>query len=684
VKRRLYGWEALLALGVASGVAIGLRFGGDSGPMMRVESLTLDARFRLRPAPPTPKKLVVVTIDDASIAEIGRWPWSRSVFARFVDRMGAVGASVVAFDLLFTERQPSPLLAEHDAIKAAMTPWLERLSPLETQALDSSLSALERSDDPDAAFAAAIGRRDGAVIVPFAMDVGAGGAPSAAIPPLPDELEHAEYGRVRGSGPDRLPAAIGLRLPLKNLAGAASLAQVTVIPDSAGGFHYDYPVLAYDASYFPSLSLEAVRNFLGIAKENVLVDLGRGVDLGPLHVPTDDGMRLLVNYYPPGIFQQIRFADALMGRVAASELAGKIVLVGATAAGLGDVFATPYTPALAGVLRHATLVANMLDGDFLTRDYRVLLADVLTIFLAAIGVALLSSWSMTAASVGAACLLAGLALVDVFAFDRWGLWLNFTFPALTIFLAYGLILFGKYTLEWRRERWIRQVFSKYLHPALVEELCRSPDSLKLGGEERELTVLFADIRDFTTVSESLTASELVSLMNEFFTAMTDVVLANRGMLDKYIGDSLMAVFGAPLHDAQHAKQGCRAAIEMRAALASLHARWRAEGRPCLEMRIGINTGRMIIGNVGAARRFDYTVMGDEVNVASRLEGANKALHTDILISEATAEALGKQFPLTPRGEITVKGRHKLVQIFELLTPNDEEAQGGVLTEGGRT
>jgi adenylate cyclase len=247
---------------------------------------------------------------------------------------------------------------------------------------------------------------------------------------------------------------------------------------------------------------------------------------------------------------------------------------------------------------------------------------------------------------------------------------------LTIILTFVLILGCKYTIEWRRERWIRGVFSHYLHPALVDELCLSPETLRLGGEERELTVLFADVRDFTTVSETLTASELIELMNEFFTAMTDVVLTNRGMLDKYIGDSLMAVFGAPLHDAQHAIRACRSSIQMRAALAALHSRWRSEGRPLLEMRIGINTGRMVIGNVGTERRFDYTVMGDEVNVASRLEGANKTVGSNILISAATAEAVGARFALTPRGSIHVKGRHQPVQVFELDSHIDEGEMGG--------
>jgi adenylate cyclase len=194
--------------------------------------------------------------------------------------------------------------------------------------------------------------------------------------------------------------------------------------------------------------------------------------------------------------------------------------------------------------------------------------------------------------------------------------------------------------------------------------------LGLGGEERELTVLFADVRDFTTVAERLSPPELTALMNKFFTAMTDAVLAHRGMLDKYIGDSLMAVFGAPLPDPEHPFNACRAAVAMREALARLHARWRVEGRPCLEMRIGINTGPMVIGNMGTERRFDYTVMGDEVNVAARLEGANKALGTGILVSASTREAAGAGVVLRPCGSIEVRGRKQPVAVFELLAVAD--------------
>jgi adenylate cyclase len=482
---------------------------------------------------------------------------------------------------------------------------------------------------------------------------------------LPPELAGTAYERVRGTRPDHLPAAAAAHLPIAALAGNARLAHVSTVPDSAGGYRWDYPVLRYADAYLPSLALEAARIFLGVAKSEVIVDIGRGVELGTLEVPTDRGMRLPVNYYPPGGFARVGFADALYGRAPPQIFGGKIVLIGARASGLGDGVATPYEPAMPGVERHATLIANLLDRDFLRRDSGEVAIDASLILLGGLGVGLLAGWGAAAAAVGTVAAVAGLAAAEYFAFARFGLWLNFLFPATTVVLTGAVLAGGRYAVEWRRQRFVRDAFSRYLHADLVDELCRTRRPLQLGGEERVLTVLFADLRDFTAVAETLSAPELTALVNEYFAAMTEQVLRHRGMLDKYIGDSLMAVFGAPLPDREHARNACRAALAMRSALAVLHTRWRAIGRPCLEMGIGINTGPMVIGNMGTERRFDYTVMGDEVNVASRLEGANKELGTDILISASTLMAAGAGVVAHPHGRIEVKGRRQSVAAFEL-------------------
>ncbi len=664
-------WGTLLALTVAFVLLAAFLIAGNSGLPLRLENEMLDLRFRLRPphAPPVP--IVVVEIDDRSIAEIGRWPWSRQVLAQLLDRIKSASPKVICLDLLFTEPQPSPLEGQKSVIEAEMAPLLQMLNPAEKKALAEILSDLPRTGDPDAILGRAI-REDGPVIVPFVLDLRPDAVTQTTSGPSPPALAKAAYNRVRSAGPDYLPNAVGLRLPVEPVSANALLAHVTTVPDNAGSYRYDYPVLRYRGAYLPSLSLEAVRIFLGVPKTEVVVDVGRGIDLGPLHVPTDRGMRLLVNYYASAVFERVSFADVLSGRVAPQNFSGKIVLVGASAAGLRDATATPYDPSLPGVERHATLIANLLTRDFLQRDDRAVAVDALLLLLGGLVIGVVARWGITATVVSTALLIAGLMIFDYLAFVRFGFWLNFLFPAATILLISALIVGRKYAIEWRRQRFIRDAFSHYLHPDLVDELCRTQTPLRLGGEERELTVLFADIRDFTTVAERMPAAELTALMNEFFTAMTEAVLTHRGMLDKYIGDSLMAVFGAPLPDPQHALNACRAALTMRSALALLHKRWRGEGRPCIEMRIGINTGRMVIGNMGTERRFDYTVMGDEVNVAARLESANKVLGTDILVSASTRKAAGADVNFRPHGVVEVKGRKQPVAAFELLTmPGNE-------------
>jgi adenylate cyclase len=664
--RLALAWEMMVAGIVALAGTIALLTAAESGLPQRLEGLSLDLRFRLRPEHrlPPPLPLIVVAVDDASIAEIGRWPWSRAVLARFVDRMHAAGAKVVAIDLLLTEAQVAPLAARRADVDAAFEPLLRRLGAVDRVQVEATLSDLMQRDSADEALAAAI-RRHGAVIVGFNVDLRPGTRASTARFASPD-LVRVAFRRTRGDAPDRLPSVAGYILPIEVISRAALLAHVTTVPDSSGTPRFDYPLLRYDDGYLPSLSLEAVRAFLGMPATDVIVDLGRGIELNSLHVPTDEGMRLLVNDQPPGSFERVSFADALAGRVADDRFAGRIVLLGATASALGDVVATPFSPSVPGVERHAALIENMLDADFLRRDASLQAVDALLIVLTTLGVGFLSRRGTIASALAAASMLAGVATLDVAAFVGEGWWLNFTVPAMAIVLTFGLILGGKYAVERHRRKWIRHAFSRYLDIELVDQLCRRPSALRLGGEERELTVLFADIRDFTHIAERLPAAQLVSLLNEFFSAMTAVVLENRGMLDKYLGDGLMALFGAPLTDRCHASNACRASIGMHGALARLNRQWHERGWPCLEMRVGINTGRVVVGNVGTEQRFDYTAIGDEVNVAARLEAANKSLGTAILVSAATVAAAGAGATVRALGAIAVKGRAQAVEVFELL------------------
>jgi len=647
---RLFGWEGGVALAIALAISALSLAWPESGPLARLETEMLDLRFRLRPVAFLDAPITIIVIDDKSIAELGRWPWSRQLFAALLDRFATAPPKLVAFDLLFTEPQPAPL----GELAAHLTPLLD--------ALPSSLAAgvAERLADPDRRLAEAI-QRFGDVILPFAIDLGGGGGAAEA----PPGLRRAAYAIVRGN-PESLPPAAGLRMPVPPLADAAMLAHVTSVPDAAGTFRWDYPVLAYGGVFLPSLAIVAAARYRDLPREAVTAELGRSLHLGDVTVPTDEATRLLVNYYPPGSFTRISFADVLRGRIPEAAWRGKIVLIGAAATGLGDVLPTPFVPAMPGVERHATLIANLLRGDFLRRDGTVVLADLVATLLGTLAAGLAARRGVWMLVAFLAAFLAGLAAAGLLAFDRYGIWLGLAAPALSAILASGLILFGKYLGERRSTGRIRAAFSRYLHPDLVEELCRAGSLPQLGGEERTLTVLFADLEGFTGVAEGMTPPALVALVNEFFTAMGEVVMAHRGMVDKFIGDCLMAVFGAPFAQPAHARLACEAALAMRECLGRLQERWRAAGLPPIEMRIGINSGDVVIGNMGTAQRLDYTVMGDAVNVAARLEAANRELGTRILISGATLRAAGPAFDTTSRGHLRVKGRGEPVEAYELL------------------
>jgi adenylate cyclase len=252
------------------------------------------------------------------------------------------------------------------------------------------------------------------------------------------------------------------------------------------------------------------------------------------------------------------------------------------------------------------------------------------------------------------------------AFVGVGVWLDIAAPSLLVLMAGGLGTIQAAHASGRQARVLRRAFSHYLHPALVEQLARDPAQASLGGEEKILTVLFADIRGFTALAEELAPARLVALLNAYFAAMTEAILAEGGMLDKYVGDGLIAVFGAPVAQADHAARALRAALAMQARLARLNPRWRDEGYPEIRVGIGINTGRMVIGNVGSAARFDYTVLGDAVNLAARLEAENKILSTSVLISRATLEAAGAGFRTRALGTVVVRGRQVSVEVFELV------------------
>jgi adenylate cyclase len=643
--------------------------GARSVLLRNLEAKALDLRFYWRGprTPATPMALVV--IDDRSIAELGRWPWTRWRFVEIVQRLRQAGARVIGFDLLFTE-------AESAAEREVLQRWRRSIeagdipaSEAVRQALPPLWQQLERLADADAALAAAFGAADD-VVLAFAATTD----PAASAQPPPAFLARSAYRTLVFAGPQppTLPlVGTALLPPIEGLGeAAAALGHVNAVLDSDGTPRYEYPVLAYAGEYYPAFALQMARRFLGVPPEAVHVRFGEGIQLGPLCIPTDESMRLLVNYAGPrGTFPTYAFVDVLRGRLPDAIFKDAIVLIGGAASGLGDTFVTPFAAALSGVERHATIVDSILRQDFLQRRQATALLDGLGI----VGLGLLVGWLAwrcptfwgSLMAVGAAGLyVAG----NVAAFIYAGLWLNLLGPLAAIALNHSAVTLFRFLAEERQKRQIRRAFQHYLDPAVVDQVSQQPQRLKLGGEARELTVLFADVRGFSAIAERLAPEALVRLLNAYLTAMTRVVFQHGGLLDKYIGDGLMAVYGAPLPAPDHAYRACCTALGMVAALRELQQRWAREGWPELRIGVGINTAVMVVGNMGSEVRFAYTVMGDGVNVASRLEGANKAYGTAIIVGEATWERVRDRLAARELDVVRVWGKGQPTRIFELLGP----------------
>jgi adenylate cyclase len=465
-------------------------------------------------------------------------------------------------------------------------------------------------------------------------------------------------------------------------ASAAALGHVDVAFDTDGSARYEYPVVEYGGEYYPSLTVQVVRVYLGLRAEEVAVRFGDGIQLGPITIPTDESMRLLVDYLgAAGSFSTYAFVDVLQGRLPHATFRDAIVLIGATASGLGDTFATPFSAALPGVERHATVIDSIVRQHFLHRRDVTAALDLAMILSMGLLIGWLSPKCPAYWGSVAALGLAGLYVAaNVLVFTQAGVWINLLFPLGAIALNQSTVTLFNYLTEARQKRQIRQAFQHYLHPAIVERVARDPQLLRLGGESRELTVLFSDIRGFSSIAEVLSPEALVRLLNEYFTLMTRIVLQRNGLLDKYLGDGIMAVYGVPLDDPDHPVQACCSALDMLGELKTLRARWVARGLPSLEIGIGINTANMVVGNMGSELRFDYTVMGDGVNLASRLEGANKEYGTRLIISESTWEHVHDRIATRELDIIRVQGKAQPTRIFEVLgmfpLPPDRAAMVG--------
>ncbi len=630
-----------------------------------------DAFLNLSPRPYRDLPVRVIDIDEDTLAKEGQWPWPRTLVARLVDRLTAFGASVVVFDATF----PEP---DRTSPARAVRAWPNG------PGLAAVKAAAARLPDHDAVLARALAAsRTVLAFTPRAE----------ASKDLPEPKARFAFG---GDGPRaflRLYKGAVDNLPVLDRA-ATGLGSFGFEAEDDGVIRRAPLLWNVGGRLFPSLSIEALRVAQGAADIAVKSSGASGeasfgehtgiskLKVGQFVIPTDARGRIWVDYSPEDPRRTIPAWRVLEDKAAPPGLEGAICFVGTSAAGLKDIRATPLNPAAAGVTVHANIVEQILTGTYLERPDWATGAEIL--FTLAMGLLLI----VLLARLGAAW--SAPAAAGMVAAALWLAWRFFTashrlldpvFPAATLVAVYLSFAAAAYILSEKDRRRITDTFGRYLSPQVVEKLAKSRGAVELGGETREMTFHFCDIRGFTTISEGFDPHGLTEFINRFLTPMTQVILDHDGTIDKYMGDCIMAFWNAPMSVPDHARKACAAALAMHARLKELNALWqeeaKAQGRslPLIRIGTGLNTGACVVGNMGSTLRVDYTVLGDDVNLASRLEGQSKSYGVSVVIGPTT-RAQAPDFAALELDLIKVKGKTKPVRIFALLGSPEEAAAEG--------
>jgi adenylate cyclase len=633
----------------------------------QLDSIMYDYRLRLTMPGTVDDRVVILDIDEKSLKDEGRWPWSRNRLALLLDKLfDQHQVSVLGFDVVFAEKD------ESSGIR--VLEQLGRTALRDVPQYRSAVSQIAPKLDYDRLFAESMkGRR---VILGYYFSEGQGGQVrvSGELPPpvLP-----------KGSFAGR-PVAIvsfggyGANLP-ELQKGAAGGGHFNPLPDPQDGVTRRVPILAeFQGAYYEALSLAVVRALLGFPPvvAGIVGESGEYAGLEWLDIPTerdllripvDHNVCVLVPYRGrKGSFRYISASDVLNDRVEAGLLRGRIVLMGATAPGLLDLRSTPVQAIYPGVEIHANLITGILDQNIKMKPSYVMGIEV--VFLVLIGLLLVLLMPVLTPFVSALVsggVLAAAVATNVALWDAGNLVVPLASTLLLIIGLFALNMSWGYFIEARSKRLITGLFGRYVSPALVDEMAKHPESVSMDGDSREMSMLFSDVRGFTTISERMNPKDLSRFMNEFLTPLTEVIYRHRGTVDKYMGDCIMAFWGAPLADPNHARNAVTAGLEMQATLRGLQARFREKGWPEIKAGVGVNSGQVRVGNMGSRMRIAYTVMGDAVNLASRLEGITKQYGVDMVVGENTRAAL-PDFVFRELDRVRVKGKDEPVAIYEPL------------------
>jgi adenylate cyclase len=675
--------------------------------MERLELDALDTRFRLRPAkytPPDPR-IVIVDIDQKSQEGLGKWPFSRSNFATMLDVLREDGAKVVGFDITFDK--PDQTAAPIRALAEKLEKRKAAGQPIDPK-LEEEVKALAAEYDADKQFGEAIQKFGNVALGNFFFPKEElQGTDQATLNSYADLVQwyslaqnslNASTGKQdfvnlmqRYEANNILYTATMANIPAllsPDNGNAATMGFFNVLPDADGVLRRALLVVPFDrsgkltdAELYGSLEVQTIRLYLGVPAEQLIVNYNQtgivSLQFGDrLQVKPDSIGRLAINYRgPERTYPYYSIVDVVQRKLPHGIFKDKIVLVGASATGIGDLRTPPYGGiTYPGVEVHANAIDNLLNHQALTRGAAQELSDLALILFFGIPVGIWMAlvaprWMWFGLS-----FLVPLILIDYGTFLR-GWWLNFSVPALTLVSNVLLVSLYRALVEEKEKRRIRTAFGQYLSPEVIRRLLRNPKLVE--PKKTEITVMFSDIRGFTTISESLDAQDLALFLNQYLSDMTGLVFEYQGTLDKYIGDAVMAFWGAPFEVDDHAVNGCNSALKMMQRVREMQREWEAQGKPQLDIGIGLNSGVASVGNMGSALRYGYTALGDTVNLSSRLEGLNKDYGTHIIVNETTYAATREaKFVYRELDLIRVKGKTQPVMIYELIGRAGEESVYG--------
>jgi len=648
------------------------------GLFQGLENKTYDLRYFLRVGPMDVQDIddvVIVDIDDESLAKLGRfYNWPRLYHAKVADYVTQGGAAAVDFDIFFVESDslmPDVVQLFEDIKTENISAQLQELKiPLKPEQITSTIDAVLYSWGYDLDFAEAT-RACGNVYFPFFFTTGRlqdssdAGIQSRALKFDRQVTDKFDYMMAAGDlyqvGQMTLPVPVLLE-------GAKGTGYYNVEPDEDGVIRRQPLFLALKDRVYPSMDFQIVLDKLGIKNEQIQVELGKYITAGDkLKIPVDENGRMLITYF--GQFKKFRYisySDVLMELVPAEYFKDKIVLVGATAAGLMDLRVVPFSNVFPGPEIHANIIETLLTGKFV----KVVPWHIQLIILVLIGL-LTVFVSLRFKPLVAGLILFGMVIVyfvtATVMFDKSLIWVEMVRPLAVVLFTNMAILGYRYLTEEKQKVWIKNMFQGYMSKDLVDKIMANPEMLLMGGDKKEVTVFFSDIKGFSSFSEKLgTPERLIALINEYLGAMSDVVLEYGGYISKYEGDAIMAFWGAPTDDPKHAETAIKCVWAMNQRLQTLNADLAKRSMPNLFTRFGLNTGLVTVGNVGSEKKKSYTAMGDSINLGSRLEGANKEYGTAIMMSEFTYAKVKGLYPVRELDMLRVVGKEQPVRVYELL------------------